>query len=100
MDKNIKLLSSSSLNGIVQMSISIFWIYFFSRLLYLYQKPNLLFFYKLPNWTLILFIGMGLIGGLIGLTVIFKNRKVWNGYLILTSLFIIGLIINYIVVSY
>ena len=99
MDKNIKLLSNSTINGIVQIFLSLFWVWHFSRLLYLYQFPNRLFYFKYPNWTLILFISFGLLGCLIGLSIFFRNRKVWIGYFLLTVLFITGLIIDFMVIS-
>jgi len=52
-----------------------------------------------PNWTLVLFILMGLMGALIGLSVFLKKRKIKNGYFLLIGLFVIGLIIDLILVS-
>ena len=94
-----KLLNSTSINGIIQIVASLFWVWHFGELLYLYHYTDIAFLFMYPNWTLILFILMGLIGALIGLSVFLKKRKIKNGYFLLIGLFIIGLIINLIIVS-
>tara|TARA_R100000306_G_C4344953_1_gene127179 strand:- start:188 stop:478 length:291 start_codon:yes stop_codon:yes gene_type:complete len=94
-----KLVNSSYLNGIIQIIVSLFWVWHFGELLYLYHYTDIAFLFMYPNWTLILFILMGLIGALIGLSVFLKKRKIKNGYFLLIGLFVIGLIINLIVVS-
>ena len=95
----INLLNNSTLNGIIQIVASLFWVWHFGELLYLYHYTDVLFFFMYPNWTLVLFILMGLIGALIGLSVFLKKRKIKNGYFLLIGLFVIGLIIDLIVVS-
>ena len=94
-----KLLNSTSINGIIQIVASLFWVWHFGELLYLYHYTDIAFLFMYPNWTLILFILMGLIGALIGLSVFLKKRKIKNGYFLLIGLFVIGLIINLIIVS-
>ncbi|WP_281847567.1 hypothetical protein [Olleya namhaensis] len=94
-----KLLNSTSINGIIQIIASLFWVRHFGELLYLYHYTDIAFLFMYPNWTLILFILMGLIGALIGLSVFLKKRKIKNGYFLLIGLFVIGLIINLIIVS-
>ena len=94
-----KLLNSTSINGIIQIIASLFWVWHFGELLYLYHYTDIAFLFMYPNWTLILFILMGLIGALIGLSVFLKKRKIKNGYFLLIGLFVIGLIINLIIVS-
>ncbi|WP_408031440.1 hypothetical protein [Tenacibaculum xiamenense] len=94
-----KLLNSKSINGIIQVIASLFWVWNFVELLYLYHYTDILFNFMYPNWTLVLFILMGLIGALIGSSVFLKKKKIKNGYFLLIGLFVIGLIINLIVVS-
>ncbi|WP_420552607.1 hypothetical protein [Tenacibaculum aiptasiae] len=94
-----KLLNSTSINGLIQIITSLFWVWHFGELLYLYHYTDILFFFMYPNWTLVLFILMGLIGALIGLSVLLKKRKIKNGYFLLIGLFVIGLIIDLIIVS-
>ncbi|WP_296312077.1 hypothetical protein [Winogradskyella sp. UBA3174] len=94
-----KLLQGSSFNGIIQMLLSLFWVWNYGELLYLYHYTDISFLFMYPNWTLILFILMGLIGALIGLSVFLKKRKIKNGYFLLIGLFILGLIINIVVLS-
>ena len=94
-----KLINSSSVNGIIQIIVSLFWVWHFGELLYLYHYTDIAFLFMYPNWTLILFILMGLIGALIGISVFLKKRKIKNGYFLLIGLFVTGLIIDLIVVS-
>ncbi|SEC78304.1 hypothetical protein SAMN04489761_3567 [Tenacibaculum sp. MAR_2009_124] len=94
-----KLLNSTSINGIIQVIVSLFWVLHFGELLYQYHYTDILFYFMYPNWTLVLFILMGLIGALIGLSVFLKKRKIKNGYFLLIGLFVFGLIIDLIVVS-
>ena len=95
----INLLNNSNLNGIIQIVASLFWVWHYGELLYLYHYKDVLFFFMYPNWTLVLFILMGLIGASIGLSVFLKKWKIKNGYFLLIGLFVIGLIIDLIVVS-
>ena len=81
------------------MLLSLFWVWHFGELLYLYHYTDILFLFMYPDWTLILFVLMGLIGFLIGLSVFLKKIKIKNGYFLLVGLFIIGLIIDIVVVS-
>ena len=94
-----KLLNSASINGIIQIIASLFWVWEFGELLYLYHYTDILFYFMYPNWTLVLFILMGLMGALIGLSVFLKKRKIKKGYFLLIGLFVIGLIIDLILVS-
>ena len=94
----VKLFQSTFFNGIIQILLSLFWVWQFGELLYLYHYTDILFFFMYPNWTLILFILMGLIGFLVGLSVLSKKIKIKNGYFLLIGLFVVGLIIDIIVV--
>lgn len=95
----VRLFQPPSLNGSIQMLLSLFWVWHFGELLYLYHYTDLLFYYMYPNWTLSLFIVMGLFGTLIGLSVFLKKIKIKNGYLLLIGLFVTRLILSIIVVS-
>ena len=100
MAENIKLYINSVVNGIIQMSISAFWIWHFGQLLYSYKfHPSILRFFVYPDWTLILFILMGICGFLLGLRVLLNKLKIKKGYFLIISLFIIGLVVDYIVIS-
>ncbi len=94
-----KILSNALLNGIIQIIASLYWTWHFGELLYLYHYTDILFYFMYPNWTLLLFIFMSLIGVWIGLSVFLKKRKIKNGYFLLIGLFVIGLIIDLIVIS-
>jgi len=94
-----KLFQSSYFNGVIQMLLSLFWIWHFGALLYRYHYTAILFFLMYPNWTLIVFILMGLIGFLVGLLVFLNKRKTKHGYLVLIGLFVIGLVIDIVVTS-
>jgi len=52
-----------------------------------------------PNWVLILFNLMGILGISIGLSVFFKKRKIKTGYYQIAGLLIIGIMIDLIVVG-
>ena len=88
-----------TINGIIQMCLSVFWIYHFARLLYLYQFSSILFLFRYPNWALLLSIFIGILGVLIGVTVLLIKNKIKNGYFQLSSLFILDLLLNYLIVQ-
>lgn len=91
MNKNILF------NGIVQILLSIIWIYNYATLLYQYHYTDILFAFMYPNWTLIFFILIGLLGILIGSYVILGKKKIKTGYLQILGLLIIGIITDLIV---
>ena len=95
----VRLIQNSKLNGIIQIALSLFWVWHFGRLFYLYHFTDITFFFMYTNWTLILFIIMGLFGSIIGLLVFREKIKIKTGYLTLIGLFVIGLTIDLIVVS-
>jgi hypothetical protein len=86
-------------NGIIQILLSLYWVWHFGRLLYLYLFTDTLFSFMYPVWTLVLFILIAVLGITIGMSVLLGKRKIKTGYLQLTGLFVIGLIVNIIVVS-
>ena len=97
--EKINKINSSFIHGTIQIVMSIFWIWNFGRLFYAYHFTDLLFYYMYPDWVLFLFISMSVFGILIGLSVIFKKRKIKVGYFQLFGLLIIGLLINTIVIQ-
>jgi hypothetical protein len=97
--KNKSLNKKSKINGILQIIMSTFWIYHYGILLYQYHFTDILFAFMYPNWTLILFIFMGILGIVIGSSVILGKKKIKTGYLQIFGLLIIGIIIDLIVLS-
>ncbi len=94
----LKLLKSTSVNGIIQMLISLFSVWHHVDLFYQYRNSSVLFFFIIPDWALILIILTGLTGFWIGLSVYLENRKVKTGYLLLLGLFVLGFAIKTIAV--
>ena len=99
MDMHNGLNKNSLINGIIQISLSIFWIWHYGILLYQYNYTDILFSFMYPSWTLILFILMGVLGIIIGLSVLSAKKKVKIGYFQISGLLIIGIIINLIVIA-
>lgn len=94
-----KIFQNYIVNGIIQMLLSLYWIWHFGKLLYLYHYTNVLFPFRYPNWILILYIVMGLLVFLTGLSVLYQRLKIKTGYLIVIGLFIIVCIIDLIIIQ-
>ena len=90
---------NSLINGIIQILLSIFWIWQYGILLYQYNYTDILFNFMYPNWTLILYILMGVSGIIIGLSVLFAKKKIKTGYFQIFGLLIIGIVINLIIIA-
>ena len=86
-------------NGLIQIGISLYFAFMFVRLWYLYHYSSILFSFMYPDWVLVLFITMSLSGFGIGCLVISKKLKIKNGYFFLIGLWILGLMIQEIVMS-
>ncbi len=98
--KNIELKIASTLNGIIQIGFSAFWIWHFGHLWYSYNfHPLISHFYMYPEWSLFVFILMAIIGVGIGFFVVVRKRKIISGYKVVFGLFILGIITNLLVVS-
>lgn len=99
MDMHNGLNKNSLINGIIQILLSIFWIWQYGILLYQYNYTDILFNFMYPNWTLILYILMGVLGIIIGLSVLFAKKKIKTGYFQIFGLLIIGIVINLIIIA-
>lgn len=99
MDMHNGLNKNSLINGIIQILLSIFWIWQYGILLYQYNYTDILFNFMYPNWTLILYILMGVSGIIIGLSVLFAKKKIKTGYFQIFGLLIIGIVINLIIIA-
>ena len=99
MDMHNGLNKNSLINGIIQILLSIFWIWQYGILLYQYNYTDILFNFMHPNWTLILYILMGVSGIIIGLSVLFAKKKIKTGYFQIFRLLIIGIVINLIIIA-
>ena len=95
--KGLKI--TSKINGVIQILLSLYWLWHYGILLYYYNFSNILFAFMYPTWTLILFILMGLLGVYIGTTVFTMKRKYIRGYLQIFGLLIIGIIIDMVVIA-
>ena len=90
---------NSIINGIIQILLSLYWIWHYGILLYYYNYTDILFAFMYPSWTLILFILMGLLGIFIGVSVCIGKKKIKTGYLQIFGLLILGIIIDLIVLG-
>jgi hypothetical protein len=53
-----------------------------------------------PNWILLIFVLIGLLGITIGLLVFLEKKKIKTGYFQLFGLIVIGIITDFIIVAY
>ena len=87
----------SKINGFIQITIGLFWLLHYVRLWYLYNYTDVLFNFMYPNWILVLFSFLSISGIIVGVFTIFNKLK-WNGYILIIGLFLIGCLVNEIVV--
>ena len=78
------------IHGIIQIVISIVFIYFQAELLYGYHFSGNLYLFMIPNWILVLNILLGIIGIFIGVKTYKGTLKIWQGYLLLITILILG----------
>jgi len=80
--------------GLVQTSLSIYWLYHIISLYIDYQNPNISFFFMYPNWVLFLNILFSAINLYFGIKLM--NGKISNklSYLTMLILITIGGLIN------
>ena len=90
---------TSIINGIIQILLSLYWIWHYGILLYYYSFTDILFAFMYPTWTLFLFILMGLLGIFIGVSVCVGKKKIKTGYFQIVGLLILGIIIDLIVLG-
>lgn len=95
----VKLFQNSLFNGIIQIILSVLWIWHYGILLYYYNFTDILFAFIVPTWTIILFILMGILGIIIGISVCVGKQKIKKGYFQIFCLLIIGVLIDLIVIG-
>ena len=78
------------IHGIIQIVISIVFIYFHAELFYGYHFSGNLYLFMIPNWILVLNILLGIIGIFIGVKTYKGTLKIWQGYLLLITILILG----------
>jgi len=78
------------IHGIIQIVISIVFIYFHAGLFYGYNFTNILYLVMIPNWILILNMLLGIIGIFIGVKTYKGTLKIWKGYAWLIAILILG----------
>ena len=77
--------------GIIQIVLSIYWVYNTVELYFLYQNPELLFAFRLPIWVLIIEIILSLLNIIFGVNLILNKINIKKS---------IGLFILFIVIGY
>lgn len=88
---------SKNLNGIIQMLLSLLWISHYAILFYNYHFADILYTFKYPNWTLLIFFLMGVLGLLIGYFVYVGKKSSKIGYLNILGILIFGVTIDLLV---
>ncbi len=89
MKKNINILS-----GLVQTSLSLYWLYNIISLYIDYQNPNILFAFRYPNWVIFLNVLLSVINLYFGIKLLIGKISIKRSYLTMLILIIIGGLIN------
>ncbi len=89
MKKNINILS-----GLVQTSLSLYWLYHIISLYIDYQNPNILFVFRYPNWVIFLNVLLSVINLYFGIKISIGKISIKRSYLTMLILVIIGGLIN------
>ena len=95
MNKSINRRKSGSLiSGLVLILINAYWIYYNVHFYYLYHYTGILFLFKIPDWVLILNTTLGIVGIVIGISIIKQKLKARKGVIIDLALIISGILIE------
>ena len=81
--------------GIIQIVLSIYWIYEMASLFYQYHYTDILFAYMFSDWVLFSNIGLSLINLYFGIKLARSKTSIKRSYLTMLGLFIIGVVINF-----
>ena len=95
--KNLNILNKNVIHGIIQMLFSVYWLWHYGRLMYLYHFTDIAFFFMYPDWKLILFITLSIFGITVGYIVLIKKMKIKISYYLISGLLFIGFIFDYII---
>ncbi len=85
---------SHVIHGTIQIVASLYVVYTYTHLWYLYKYSDILWLFMYPDWVLVIFISLGLIGSVVGLTVFRGKLSARRGYLWLLYLLFIGIATN------
>ena len=89
MKKNIHILL-----GLIQMVLSVYWIYEMTSLYYKYHYTDILFAFMYPNWVLFLNVLLSLINLFFGIKLLNEKIPIKQSYLTMLILIITGGLIN------
>lgn len=89
MKKNIHILL-----GLIQMVLSVYWIYEMISLYYKYHYTDILFAFMYPNWVLFLNVLLSLINLFFGIKLLNEKTPIKRSYLTMLILIITGGLIN------
>ena len=89
MKKNIHILL-----GLIQMVLSVYWIYEMTSLYYKYHYTDILFAFMYPNWVLFLNVLLSLINLFFGIKLLNGKTPIKQSYLAMLILIITGGLIN------
>lgn len=79
--------------GIIQIILSIYWIYHTVELYFLYQNPHILFAFRLPDWVLITEIILSILNIIFGINLIRNKINIKKSL----GLFVLSIIIGYLI---
>ena len=85
---------SNKLNGIFQVLLSVCWIYRNAKIIYDYQFGEILYAYMIPEWILILEVGVGFNGIIIGILVFNGKWAIRKGNFLIAILWMLGLLVE------
>jgi len=81
------------------MLLSLYYIYHYSNLWYLYEFTDIHFFVMLPTWTLLMNLFVGILSVLMSMKIYKQSISIVKGISITLTLMAIGQIINFIILS-
>lgn len=80
--------------GLVQTSLSLYWLYHIISLYIDYQNPNILFYFMYPNWVLFINVLLSLINLYFGIKLLLNESSIKRSYLTMFILIVTGGLIN------
>lgn len=80
--------------GLIQMLISMYWIFEMSRLYYRYHYTDVLFAFRYLDWVLFVNVLLSLLNEFLGFRVLRGNLAVARSYALMLCLILLGGLIN------
>lgn len=81
-------------NALLQISLSLYWIWHYGYLLYAYNFTDILFAFMYPTWGLILLISLGILGVINGILLLLNKVSIKKSYFRILILLVIGIFLD------